>query len=294
MRRLLSYVILCALPLLFSCGKAPEAPVQFKATSLWQKTQWDLCSQELQKYLDPYVRVNEMRTLDAAYLAILTAPETDEESYVIPFSSGGTPSEARIERSGNKATVTVYRDGTQVGVFTQDESIFTGESTGIRFTATPLSVNSTEVHADITLSSQGVTLATLKADGPMDLVQVSVALPEGISLSGNVELNRLWDILRAIADEDSQEKVTPLVGEAASAIHVDVFYEGDVTTPQARVSMRPLHLHSRYDDYWTWDPIILTNEGDVLDDAWNALGGLDDTTASFVQAWQHILPHILS
>lgn len=297
MRRLLSYLFLiAALPLLFSCGKAPEeaAPVNYHESYVWQRNRWDSCFQEVQKYLDPYVRQDEMRTLDAAYVALLSAEETSEESYTVPFDTYGVPCEARVQRSQGYAKVNVFRNGVEVGVFTMDDTVFTIESTGIKIEANPLSVSSTEVHAAIVLSADGTTLATLDANGPMELVDVAIDLPEGISLRGNVEVSRLWDAVRAIADEDAEEKVTPLVEEADAAIHVNVFYEGDLSTPHARVSMIPLHIFSRYDDYWTWRLIIRTDDGGILNDAWNGIGSLDDTTASFVQAWQHLLANILS
>lgn len=294
MRRILSYLFMAAM-LLISCGKAPEkaVPIGYKGDSVWQKTQWDSCFREFQKYMDPAVREKEMRTLDAAYIAIMKAGEQEEDSYVINFTTDGDPCEARVQRSGNKADVSVLRKGTVVGVFSMDDTIFTGEATGIKFSANPLSVNSTEVHVSATFSSGDVTLATFEANGPLELVEVSADLPEGISFRGNIEARRLWDTVRAIADEDTEDKVTPLVEEAAGAIHVNVYYEGDLSTPHARVSMRPLHIFSRYDDYWTWDVIILTEGGYILDNAWNGLGSLDDASASFVQAWQKLMPHIL-
>ena len=296
MRRLLSYFLIAAVPLLFSCGKAPEqaAPDGYLDSSTWQKARWDLCFQELQKHLDPGVRQNEMRTLDAAYVALLSADETTEESYVVPFTTDGVPCEARVQRSKGRAKVNIFRKGVEVGVFTMDDTVFTGESTGIKFEANPLSVSSAEVHAGIVFSADGTTLATLDANGPMELVEVAVDLPEGISLRGNVEASRLWETVRAIADEDTEEKVTPLVEEASGAIHVGVYYEGDLSAPHARVGMIPLHYFSRYDDYWTWRLVILTDDGSILNDAWNGIGSLDDASATFVLTWQRLLANILS
>ena len=295
MRRILPYVLSAAL-LLFSCGKAPEqaAPVNYQDSSTWQKARWDLCFQELQKHLDPDIRQNEMRTLDAAYVALLSAEETSEQSYVVPFTTDGVPCEARVQRTEGHAKVNIFRRGVEVGVFTMDDTVFTGESTGIRFEANPLSVSSTEVHASVVFSADGTTLATLDANGPMELVEVAIDLPEGISLRGNVEASRLWETVRAIADEDTEGKVTPLVQDASGAIHVGVYYEGDLSTPHARVGMIPLHYFSRYDDYWTWRLVILTDSGSVLNDAWNGIGSLDDLSATFVLTWQRLLANILS
>ena len=143
-------------------------------------------------------------------------------------------------------------------------------------------------------SSEETVLVTLHADGPLEKVEVSLALPEGISLMGSVEVRRLWEAIRAISDAETREQVVPLVDEADAALHIDVYYEGDDSTPRARVSLRPLHRLSRYDDYWTWDFIIRTSSGEVLDDAWNALGSIDGATATFVKAWRDLMPHILS
>lgn len=234
-----------------------------------------------------------MRTLDAAYVAILKSEETEENSYTVPFSCDGAPCEAHIVRSEGKGTVTVVRRGKTVGVFSMDGDVFTGESAGIRFYANPLVVNEERVEADVTFFSDGVVLATLKADGPIELVEVCLVLPEGISLRGNVEAASLWSILRAMADEDSQEKVTPLVEKASSAIHVNVYYNGDTSQPHARVGLVPLHYLNRYDDYWTWEKVIITNDGDILDKAWNALGGFDEASVKFYKTWKSLLPHII-
>ncbi len=295
MRRLIAYLLLAALPLCFSCDKAvkQDAPISVKGSSAWQKAQWDRCSQEIRKYLDSSVRAVEMRTLDAAYMAILAAEIIDGESCVIPFTTGDVPCEARIQRNGRKASVTVLRNGETVGCFTMDEDSFTGESTGIKIEAGPFSADDAELHAEIVFSSEGVSLASFKAEGPLELVDLSLELPEGICLMGSVEARRLWEALRAISDEDSRDKVIPLVEEAAAAVHIGVYYEGELVTPRARVSVRPHHILSRYDDYWTWEFIILTENGEVLEDAWKSLGGLDSATAGFVAAWRNLMPHIL-
>lgn len=296
MRRILLYLLLSVLSLCFSCGKAPrqEAPVPLRATAAWQKGQWDRCAQRMQQHLDASVRSREMRTLDAAFVAIMAAPESKEESSVIPFTTDGIPCEARILRSGKSVELSIFREGEGVGVFTLDEASFTGESTGIRFSADPFRADPAEVHATMVFSSEETVLVTLQADGPMEKVEVSLALPEGISLMGSVEVRRLWEAIRAISDAETREQVVPLVDEADAALHIGVYYEGDDSTPRARVSLRPLHRLSRYDDYWTWDFIIRTASGEVLDDAWNALGSIDGATATFVKAWRDLMPHILS
>ena len=88
MRRILLYLLLSVLSLCYSCGKAPrqEAPVPLRATAAWQKGQWDRCAQKMQQHLDASVRSREMRTLDAAFVAIMAAPESKEESTVISAS----------------------------------------------------------------------------------------------------------------------------------------------------------------------------------------------------------------
>ena len=296
MRRILLYLLLSVLSLCFSCGKAPrqEAPVPLRATAAWQKGQWDCCAQRMQQHLDASVRSREMRTLDAAFVAIMAAPESKEESSVIPFTTDGIPCEARILRSGKSVELSIFREGEGVGVFTLDEASFTGESTGIRFSADPFRADPAEVHATMVFSSEETVLVTLHADGPLEKVEVSLALPEGISLMGSVEVRRLWEAIRAISDAETREQVVPLVDEADAALRVSVYYEGDDSTPRARLSLRPLHRLSRYDDYWTWDFIIRTSSGEVLDDAWNALGSIDGATATFVKAWRDLMPHILS
>ena len=294
MRRIIAYIFL--LSLMLSCGKAstPDTPVLRKGGSAWQKTQWDRCSQELQKHLDPSVRIREMRTLDAAYLAILSAPESQEDAYTVSFTTDGAPCEARISRSAGETCVTILREGQEVGVFSQDGTSFTGESTGIRFTAAPFQADLSEVHIKMDFSAEGTTLVTLMAEGPVERVDVNLSLPAGICLKGSVEARRLWDGLLAVADGETKEAVVPLVEEADAALQIDVFYEGDLGTPHARLSLRPWHLVSRYDDYWTWDPIILTESGEVLNEAWATLGSIDSATLAFVQAWRNLLPHLLS
>ena len=291
--------LLFAMVLLFSCSRTAEhvAPGPDKDGAAWQKGQWDRCAQTLQRHLDPQVRGREMRTLDAAYVALLSTPAPETPAYVLPFTTDGTPCEARVERSGRQAAVTVFRENTEVGTFTMDDNLFTGSATGISFTAAPFSASGTEVHAKLVVTAEAgtlATLATLQADGPPDLITVQLSLPEGIALMGTVEARRLGTLLEAVADDGTQEGVTALVKEADSTLHVNVYYEDNLAAPHARVSLRPLHLVSRYDNYWTWEAVILTSAGQNLEEAWQAMGGLDNATVTFIQAWRHLMPHLLS
>ena len=235
-----------------------------------------------------------MRTLDAAFVAIMAAPESKEESSVIPFTTDGVPCEARLGRSGKSVELSIFREGEGVGVFSLTETSFRGESTGILFTADPFRADPAEVQATMVFSSEETVLATLQAHGPLEEVAVNLVLPEGISLMGSVEVRRLWEAIRAISDAETREQVVPLVDEADAALRVSVYYEGDDSTPRARLSLRPLHRLSRYDDYWTWDFIIRTESGEVLNEAWATLGSIDGATATFVKAWRDLMPHILS
>ncbi|MBQ5359903.1 MAG: hypothetical protein IIU47_02535, partial [Lachnospiraceae bacterium] len=112
----------------------------------------------MQQHLDASVRSREMRTLDAAFVAIMAAPESKEESSVIPFTTDGVACEARILRSGKRAEVSIFREEASVGVFTLDEASFTGESTGIRFSADPFRADPAEVHATMVFSSEETVL----------------------------------------------------------------------------------------------------------------------------------------
>ena len=133
MRSIRTYLLLCALPILFSCGKAPEEGVQgdYRDDAAWQNAQWRQCLEECQACLDPGVRKDEMRTLDAAYIAVLSSDNAD----VVPFTTDGVPCEAHVRRGENEAEIRVFRAGEAVGVFTKDGDAYCGESTGIRFCA---------------------------------------------------------------------------------------------------------------------------------------------------------------
>lgn len=296
MRRICAYMLIIALPLFFSCGKASrqDASAPMRTSSLWQVVQWDKCSKLLRKCLDSSVRAHEMRTLDAAFAAILASSEPLDQSCVIPFTCEGASCEARIHRNGEKATVIILREGNETGILSMDDNSFSGESAGISFTASNTCPDDTEIHAGFSLSSDGTTLSTLKADGSPELIALTLELPAGIVLSGEVEGRRLWDILRGIADDGSEDKVTSLAGEADAAVRIGIYYETDPDSPHARLSIRPFHLVSRYDDYWTWEFIVLTEDGDVLNEARNPLGDIFSGTAAFVRTWRGLMPHILS
>ena len=282
-------LLLCALPLLFSCGTASEGEVQgdYRDDAAWQNDQWRQCLEECQAYLDPNVRKDEMRTLDAAYIAILSSDNDD----VVPFTTDGVPCEAHIRRGENEAEIRVFRAGELVGVFTTDGDAYSGESTGIRFHADPLVAGSDEVDADIVLSVNGVTLAKLKANGPRECIEGTLELRQGISLRGSVAFSSLWETLRELTDALTEDKAVPLVEKAASDIHVKVFYRGDVSTPRGHLTMEPLHILNRYDDYWTWTPVIRANNGTrvQLEADYLSLG----VTMSFYQDWKNLMPHII-
>jgi len=287
MRRLISYLLVLTLPIITSCGKGSgggDEPYAFRDDSFWQKGQWDICIEEFRNHLDPNVRMDEMRTLDAAYVAILSA----DKAGVIPFTTAdGVACELLIERWDDKAKATVKRAGEAIGIFTKDGDKYSGESTGIRLNANPLSVSSEEIHADIVFEAEGITLATLKADGPLELVEAVLDLPAGISMRGNIEAESLWATLRELTDAPTQEKATPLVEKAAKAIHVKVYYEGDLTSPRGYVTMEPYHILNRYDDYWTWTLVIRANNGTRL------YLQADDPTTEFYQTWRSLMPHII-
>lgn len=285
MKRALSYLLLLTLPIIISCSKGSGGGnTHFKDDPLWQKGQWDLFLEEFRNHLDPEVRKDEMRTLDAAYVAVLSA----DKAGVITFTTtDGVACEARIERGEDKATVTVIRNNKTIGIFTKDGDKYSGESTGIRLNANPLSFNSEEVHADITLTSEDVTLATLKADGPLELVETTLELPTGISMRGNIEVSSLWETLRELTDAQTEETATPLVEKAAKAIHINVYYEGDLTTPHGYVTMKPYHILNRYDDYWTWTLVIMANNSTRL------YMQADQPTIDFYRAWKILMPHII-
>lgn len=289
MKSLRSYLLLCALPLLFSCGKAAEGDAQadYKEDARWQNDQWNQCLEASMIHLDPDVRKEEMRTLDAAYVAILASDAAD----VIPFTTDGVPCEAQIRRGENQAEIRVFRAGKEVGVFTKDGDACYGESTGIRCYANPLRADGNEVAAEIVLSSDAATLATLKAGGPLENIAVTLELRRGISLRGSIAFSSLWETLRELTDALTEEEATPLVKKAASDLDVGVYYEGDLARPRGYLTLEPLHILSRYDDYWTWEQVIRANNGTRVElDA-------DFQTLQFYQhfykAWKDLMPHIL-
>lgn len=289
MRSIRTYLLLCALPILFSCGKAPEEGVQgdYRDDAAWQNAQWRQCLEECQACLDPGVRKDEMRTLDAAYIAVLSSDNAD----VVPFTTDGVPCEAHVRRGENEAEIRVFRAGEAVGVFTKDGDAYCGESTGIRFCADPLTIGSDEVDADIVLSVNGVTLAKLKAHGPLECIEGTLELRQGISMRGSVAFSSLWETLRELTDAPAEDKAVPLVEKAASDIHVRVFYKDDLSTPRGYLTMEPLHILNRYDDYWTWTPVIRANNGTrvQLESDYLSLG----VTMSFYRDWKNLMPHII-
>lgn len=289
MRSIRTCLLLCALPILFSCGKAPEDVVQgdYRDDAAWQNAQWRQCLEECQACLDPGVRKDEMRALDAAYIAVLSSDNAD----VVPFTTDGVPCEAHVRRGENEAEIRVFRAGEAVGVFTKDGDAYCGESTGIRFCADPLTIGSDEVDADIVLSVNGVTLAKLKAHGPLECIEGTLELRQGISMRGSVAFSSLWETLRELTDAPAEDKAVPLVEKAASDIHVRVFYKDDLSTPRGYLTMEPLHILNRYDDYWTWTPVIRANNGTrvQLESDYLSLG----VTMSFYRDWKNLMPHII-
>lgn len=299
MKRTLSYVILCALPLLFSCGKAHQeaVPVNLKESSSWQRAQWENCEREFHKHLDPGVREKEMRTLDAAYVAISRADGGWEESRTLSFETDGVPSEAVYVKDGEKASLDIFRKGALVGQFRKDGDVYSGESTGIRLDANPLVYSSTRVEANITLAVDGVVLGTFEANGPMENVEVSQDIITGISFRGSVDADDLWKTLRELTDAETEKEAVPLVEKAASAIDIKVYYEGDLSEARGYVTMVPLHYKNRYDDYWTWELILMAADGTKVDrntffvDQFMASD--NDEKSAFYNAWNNLLPHIL-
>jgi len=290
MRSLGSSLLLCALPLLFSCGKAAEEGSQadYKDDAAWQTAEWNKCIEKCQAYLDPNVRKEEMRTLDAAYIAILAADNED----IIPFTTDGIPCEAQIRRGENQAEITVYRADKVVGIFSQDGDRFCGASAGLRMDANPLRADDEEVAADIVFSSEGKALATLKASGPLGCIEETLDLPAGISLRGSIAFHHLWETLRELTDAPTQDQAVPLVKKAASALHIQVFYEGDLSHPRGYLTMEPFHIFSRYDDYWSWTLVIRANNGTRVE--------LENTDAQslrfyldFYKVWKDLMPHII-
>ena len=55
--------------------------------------------------------------------------------------------------------------------------------------------------------------------------------------------------------------------------------------------MEPLHILNRYDDYWTWTPVIRANNGTrvQLESDYLSLG----VTMSFYRDWKNLMPHII-
>lgn len=287
MKFLRPILLLFALPVLFSCGKASGGAVPDKDDASWQNAQWNNCLQVCQAHLDPDVRKEEMRTLDAAYLAILMSEDED----VIPFTTDGVPCEVHIRRGENKAEITVYRADKVVGVFSKDGDAYRGESTGIRFYANPLIADSREIHANMVFSSEDVTLATLKANGPLECIGIALDLPEGISMRGDIAFSSLWETLRELTDVTAEDEAAPLVEKAASDMHIKVSYEGDLSTPRGNYTLEPEHILSRYDDYWTWATVIRANNGTrvQLEADYLSLSFM----MSFYQAWKDLMPHII-
>lgn len=282
-------LLLIALSLVFSCGKAdpPVAPAtDNKDSAEWQKAQWDACSKELQKHLGTEGREQDLSTLDAAYVALAKADTDYNESQTIHFQSDGTSCEAVMERNAQGANLKVFRGGELIGYFSGDNGSYTGESAGIS-----LNYNN---EGEAVLRSRDVVLATLKKSGGPDIISVALDLITGISIRGMVDSKHLWNAVRSLQDANSEAEARAFVKEAAGALDLPVFYEGDLSAAHAKLTLVPEHILSRYDDYWTWKPVILTVSGETLVlSASSPLNLLFDGTLPFYKAWKSLMPHIV-
>lgn len=289
-RRIFKYLLPGALSLVFSCDKAgqPVVPVSDgKDGAAWQKEQWDACSRELQKHLDTEGREVQLSTLDAAFVAIMKADIGTGDSRTIPFQSGGASCEAVIESNAQDAALKVFREGELVGSFSGNTDSFTGEAAGISLVA--------KTEGETVLRSRDVVLASLNtAAADPGKTSLQLDLITGISIRGTVDGTRLWNAIRSLQDASSEEQARGFVQEAASAMDLPVYYEGDYSTARAKLTLEPEHILSRYDNYWTWRVVILTVSGEtLLLKESSPLKLVFDGTLPFYQAWHSLMPHIV-
>ena len=80
-------------------------------------------------------------------------------------------------------------------------------------------------------------------------------------------------------------------------IDIKVYYEGDLSEARGYLTVVPLHYKNRYDDYWTWELVLMAADGTKVDrntffvDQFMASD--NDEKSAFYNAWNNLLPHIL-
>ena len=96
-----------------------------------------------------------------------------------------------------------------------------------------------------------------------EVLEIEADYIVGIHLKGQVESRKLQEILDQITPTLSQAEVEDLVAQASACLHVNWYYEDRLDEPRAVLVMLPAHILNRFDDYWTWEPGVRSNDGSV-------------------------------
>ena len=328
MRRLFPlYIVLLAL--LGSCrsGGTEQEPMDLLGTVPWQREEWDRCARELEEHLGPESRESQMGALDAAFYDIMFRDGAMAD-YLVQDKG---PQQLLVQGNNylclpSTLTFTVKDGAAVAGLFTlhvsgtdvnADGSLdsgdqvsmdFTGESAGLQFLASPVQMNGGTASATVRFLSDGYQLAQLSlssADFRFDpasfflgVTQLTLALPGGICIRGSIEGTRLWNALRVLTDMVPEQEAQEAIREASAAMQLSVYYGDQPNLARATLDMGPYHILNRYDDYWTWTLLIHTADGSTLGLAdffsAQAFSNLLKDSSAFIQAWQALMPHLLS
>lgn len=128
-------------------------------------------------------------------------------------------------------------------------------------------------------------------------LSVDMTFPEGICLKGSVELRPFREALHPLFLDSTQQQVRSAAAEASSFVHMGLYYDQDFSAPLSRVGIAATHILSRYDDYWTWQPVLVFDDGQQLslEEFFNHVF-FDDIVSqmrNFSQAWSFLVPHLL-
>lgn len=128
-------------------------------------------------------------------------------------------------------------------------------------------------------------------------LSLDMTFPEGICLRGSVELRPLREALRPLFLDSTEQQVRAAAAEASAYVHMGLYYDQDFSAPLSRVGIAATHILSRYDDYWTWQPVLVFDDGQQLslEEFFNHVF-FDDIVSqmrNFSQAWSFLVPHLL-
>ena len=90
-----------------------------------------------------------------------------------------------------------------------------------------------------------------------DAIDLEADFPAGIHARGSVDSQPFRAALRRISPEMNEEEVRALCEEASACLHISLFYEDNLEEPRAALTILPVHILNRYDDYWTWEAGLL-------------------------------------